>query len=279
MDRRYPAKIAMDGGGTSCRAALVLDGRRFDTAGGPANVNTDFSAAIAVMQGLLSDLAAQAELGPDDLRKMPGHFGLAGVMSPAMGRAVATALDLTQTVVTNDHPTTIVGALGDADGAVAAIGTGSFLGRQSKGQTRSIGGWGYRIGDQASGAWLGRRMLEQVLLVQDGVATAGPLSRAMAQHDFGPGGIVGFSFRASPADFAEFAPMIAASDDPFAIALMREGAAYIRAGITALGWQAGDALCLTGGLGPAYAPHVGVPVTPQVGTALDGALILAGRGT
>ncbi len=271
------ARIGIDGGGTSCRAALVLGDRRVDVTGGAANVNTDFDAAMAMIRDLLARLAAQAGIAPETLRDLPGHFGLAGVMSPDMGHAVTAALDLPQVTVTDDHPTTIVGALGDADGAVAAIGTGSFLGRQRHGQTRSIGGWGYRIGDQASGAWLGRRALEHLLLVQDGVAPDGPLMRALATHDFGAGGISGFSFRASPADYARFAPIIVASDDPFAISLMQDGAAYIRAGLTALGWQRDEALCLTGGLGPAYAPYLGVTVTPAKGTALDGALILAGR--
>ncbi len=277
MNINATACIGMDGGGTSCRAALVLNGRRFDAAGGPANVNTDFAGAVVVMEALLGALAAQAGLDRHDLRRAHGHFGLAGVMSPDTGHAVAAALRLVHTVVTDDHPTTIVGALGDADGAVAAIGTGSFLGRQSQGQTCSIGGWGYRIGDQASGAWLGRRLLEHLLLVRDGVAPDGPLARAMAAHDFGPGGISGFSFRASPAEYARFAPEIVASDDPFAIGLIQDGAAYIRQGIAALGWQMGEALCLTGGLGAAYAPYLDVPVTQAKGTALDGALILAGR--
>jgi glucosamine kinase len=271
------ARIGIDGGGTSCRAALVLGDRRFDAFGGPANVNIDFDAAVATIDVVLAGLVGQAGLSRDDLRQMPGHFGLAGVMSPEMGRAVADALNLQSTAVTDDHPTTIVGALGAADGAVAAIGTGSFLGRQSAKQTRSIGGWGYRIGDQASGAWLGRRLLEQVLLVRDGVAPDGPLIRSIAAYDFGPGGIVGFSFRASPADYARFAPVIVASDDPFAIRLMQEGAAYIRDGIAALGWHDGQALCLTGGLGATYARHLGIPTTPAKGSALDGALILAGR--
>jgi glucosamine kinase len=277
MNPEPMARIAVDGGGTSCRAALVMGGHRFDATGGPANVNTDFRNAIAVIDGLLVRLAADAGLARADLAGYPGHFGLAGVMSPDMGCAVANALALPRVVVTDDHPTTIVGALGDADGAVAAIGTGSFLGLQAMGQTRSIGGWGYRIGDQASGAWLGRRLLEHLLLVQDGIAGAGPLAASLAAHDFGQGGLTGFSFRASPADYAQFAPAITASDDPFAVALMQEGAAYIRAGIAALGWRTGEVLCLSGGLGAAYAPHVGLPVTPAQGSALDGALILAGR--
>ncbi len=270
-------RIGVDGGGTSCRAALVGAGQRFTATGGSANVSSDFERAIGVMQALLADLAAQA--GRDTLRDLPGHFGLAGVMTPDMGTAVAQALHLPRVTVGDDHATTTVGALGDADGAVAAIGTGSFLGRQAGSVTTAIGGWGFHIGDQASGAWLGRRVLEQVLLVQDGLAPASPLITTIAASDFGPGGIVAFSFRASPGDYARFAPQIvgAADTDPFAASLMHAGAAYIRAGISALGWITGDPLCLTGGLGPAYGRWLDIPTTAPKGSALDGALILAGR--
>jgi glucosamine kinase len=83
--------------------------------------------------------------------------------------------------------------------------------------------------------------------------------------------------RASPGDYARFAPLIIGSVDPFAKTLLQEGAAYIRAGLSALGWQPQDPLCLTGGIGPHYAPFLGLPVTAAKGTALDGALTLAGR--
>jgi hypothetical protein len=43
------------------------------------------------------------------------------------------------------------GALGPGDGTVAAIGTGSFFGRRSGGAYRYLGGWGYQLGDEASG--------------------------------------------------------------------------------------------------------------------------------
>ncbi len=269
--------FAVDGGGTGCRAALRLQGRRIEASGGPANATTDFPGAVAALRELLAGLAAQAGLAWADLARAPGYLGLAGIMSATEGAAVAAALGLSQAEVADDQASTIVGALGGDDGAVCAVGTGSFLGRQSAGAIRRIGGWGFHLGDQASGAWLGRRLLQEALLARDGLRPATPLLVAAFERDFGEGGLPAFQHRARPSDFARLAPQVVASDDPAARALMEEGAAYLRAGLAALGWQPGEALCLTGGVGPYYAPLLGQPATAPRGTALDGGLILAGR--
>jgi glucosamine kinase len=115
------------------------------------------------------------------------------------------------------------------------------------------------------------------MLARDGLVQDTALLQDIAAQDFGPGGIVAFQFRASPGDYARFAPQIVASDDPFAVALMHEGADYLRAGIAALGWQPHEPVCLTGGLGAQYAPYLNLPVFAPNGTALDGAFTLAGR--
>jgi glucosamine kinase len=272
-----PIQFGVDGGGTSCRAVVVAKGQRVEGRAGPANASSDFGGATRTLHGLLSELAAQLGLSWRDLAQGRGYLGLAGIMSEGDGKRLAQALDLPRAEVADDQNSTIVGALGDADGAVAAIGTGSFLGRQSNQTIRRIGGWGFHIGDQASGGWLGRRALAQLLLARDGLVEDTPLLQDIAAQDFGPGGIIPFQFRASPADYARFAPLILASTDPFAKILMQEGAAYIRAGLSALGWQPNEPLCLTGGLGAHYAPYLGMPTTSARGSALDGAFMLAGR--
>jgi glucosamine kinase len=271
------ALFAVDGGGTSCRAVLVAGGRRHEAAGGPANAASDFAGAVAALRDLLGDLAGRAGIGWTGLAEGRGHLGLAGIMSPEDGRRLAAALDLPRASVDDDQESHVTGALGGADGAVCAVGTGSFLGRQSGGAIRRIGGWGFHLGDQASGGWLGRRLLQEALLARDGIVAKSPLLDAALATDLGPGGAIAFQFRARPADFARLAPMVVQSDDPAAQRLMAEGAAYLTAGLAALGWRPGETLCLTGGIGPHYAPHLGHPVTPARGTALDGGLILAGR--
>ncbi len=281
MSQTHPILLGIDGGGTSCRAALIAGGARHDVTLGPANVSTDFDAAIRTIADALDQIARKAALPPGALRDARAHLGLAGVMSDTIAARVAAALPLANASVTDDRPTTIAGALGDADGSVAAIGTGSFIGRQHAGHIAGVGGWGFYLGDQAAGAWLMRRCLEETLLTVDGLRHASPLTEAMlTEHGGDPARIVQFSLTAEPADYARLARHVVACagrGDPLGRALLDEGSAYIRAALDRLGWRPGEPLVFTGGLGPAYAAHMGLPATEPKGTALDGALILARR--
>jgi glucosamine kinase len=283
MTSTGPIIIGIDGGGTSCRIALRigLAGPRHEVVLGPANVSTDFNAAVHTIQAALNQMAEVADLPLAMIHSATAYAGLAGVMNPTIGARVAAALPFKNPTITGDRPTTIAGALGDTDGAVAAIGTGSFIGRQVAGAVQGLGGWGFYIGDQASGAWLFRRCLEQVMLCVDGLDPHTDLTRAILQnHDHDPGQIVTFSLRSTPADYARLARDVvsaAESGDPLGMRLMQEGADYIRQGLQVLGWQQGEPLCLTGGLGPAYARWLNLETIPPKGTALDGALALATR--
>lgn len=283
MMQLEPLLIGIDGGGTSCRASLLVGATlaRYDVVLGPANVSTDFAAALTTIHTALVDLASLANLSSDDIATAFGHLGLAGVMSTAIANRVAAALPFRHVTVTDDRPTTIAGALGEQDGVVAAIGTGSFIGRQVAGTIHGVGGWGFYIGDQASGAWLLRRCLEEVMLCVDGFAPHTDLTRAILRdHGDDPGQIVLFSLGAQPSDYARLARKVvsaAQSGDPLGARLMKEGADYIRQALQVLGWQPGELLCLTGGLGPAYAQWLGIETAMAKGTALDGALALAAR--
>ncbi|SPH17817.1 Glucosamine kinase GspK [Defluviimonas aquaemixtae] len=283
MSHAEPILIGVDGGGTSCRAALAMSGRRIDLKGGPTNVS-DFNGAIDRLRTLLDRLIGMAEVAEPDRVAIRIHLGLAGVMDDGIATRVAAALPFERVCVTDDQPTTIAGALGPEDGAVAAIGTGSFVGRQFGGQIRTIGGWGFLLGDEASGAWLGRRILGETLHVLDGLAEPSALTQEIA-GELGQGaGVVAFALSASPAEFGALAPRVLAaaeSGDPAARRLMGEGADYVRRALRALGHEAGATLCLTGGLGPVYAAYLPEALSQDVveprGTALDGALVLAAR--
>jgi glucosamine kinase len=272
--------LGIDGGGTASRAVLMHAGRRIEAVGGPANATSDFRTAVQSVTTLVTDLARAADLPRDAVRHATAYLGLAGVGSADIGRDIAKAVDMPHAIVAEDQITGIVGALGDADGAVIAIGTGSYLGRQTAGTIRLVGGWGFYIGDQASGAWIGRRLFEHMMLVHDGIAAPSALTDQIAKADFGAGGLVRFSFVARPADYARFAPVLveaAAAGDAFARSVMQDGATYLQAALATLGWRSGEPLCLIGGLAPAYAPLLGQTITPAKGSALDGALTLAMR--
>lgn len=280
--------IGVDGGGTACRVALVCAGRRHEVTLGAANAASDRVGAIATVSAGIQQVRQTAGIGSGGLTVARSHVALAGIMNEADAGAVATglkqALGLVDVRVSDDRVSTVTGALGTGDGALAGIGTGSFLARQSGGRMRFVGGWGPVAGDEASGAWLGRRLLSASLHVVDGMVPGTGLSETM-MHRFGTAAdIVGFAGAATPREFADLAPsVVAAAEDGDALAtgLMREGAGYILRGLTALGWTAGEAVCLTGGLGALYEPWLAKDLRASlrmpIGSALDGALQLAAR--
>ena len=276
--------VGIDGGGTSCRAALIIGGARFEARGGPANAMR-FDEAIRSITDALARLAQVAGVDAGQMAAARIHAGLAGVMTPADAARVAAALPCRHVTVTDDQPTTVAGALGAETGAVAAIGTGSFVGRQTDTGIRVLGGWGLPIGDQASGARLGRRLLEETMLAIDGLRPhTGLTLEALRDHADSPAEIVYFSAAATATDLAALAPRVVAAagaGDATAAALMAEGAAYIAACLSVLGHQPGEPLCLLGGVGPGYArwldPRIAADLRAARGTALDGALALAAR--
>jgi glucosamine kinase len=271
--------LGVDGGGSGCRLALVAGGKRHEGAGGPANVSTDRAGAVAALDAALGRLFASAGLGRGDRGRVVAHLGLAGVVDDQTGQEVAEALGLGRATVTDDVPTAVAGALGGAEGAVAAIGTGSFVAGFFGGTLRRAGGWGYVLGDQASGGWLGRQAMARAVLAMDDLLPMTPLlSRMIETAGRTPARIVAFARDAGPSGFAALAPEVAAAaeaGDSEGVALMNEGAGYLRGALAAVGWRAGERLVFTGGLGPAYSRWSGLKSAVPVGSALDGALQLA----
>lgn len=276
--------IGVDGGGSTCRFALDADSHVHEVRGGSANVSTDLHGALATLRNGLESLAHSAGLILDDLRDARAYLGLAGVVSPKIAATVAEMLPLDTAVVEDDRIAAVTGALGQDDGAVLGIGTGSFLARRTSGHIDLIGGWGAILGDEASGADLGRKLLSRTLHAADGLIPGSDLTTELLRELNGPAGIVGFAATAKPVDFARYAPRIvtaATGGDVIATGLMEDGAAYITTGLNRLGWQPGERLCPIGGLAQQYGAFLPAPVakalTDPDDTALAGALALARR--
>lgn len=283
--RSNPILIGVDGGGTGCRAAIGTTGGILAQAeAGPANVATDFDQALANVKHAINDAAAKAELAPTDLKSAVVHVGLAGVMSTQDADSVASALPFDRCRVTDDRPTTVSGALGGQDGFLVALGTGTIVAASLDGHMRYAGGWGLGLSDQASGAWIGRYALNLTLQCHDGVRESSGLTRRLSQQ-FGndPNQILAFSQAAKPTEYAKLAPQVieaAGQGDPMARLVMAEGAEYLERALFAVGYKAPAPLCLTGGVGPFFRPYMPADLTQNVvdpvGTALDGAVRLAG---
>ena len=272
--------LGVDGGGTGCRAAVAdLSGRILGRGeAGAANIASEPDGAADNIRLAIERALGQAGGTGTQIRR--AVLGLAGANLPGAPERLAETLPYPQVKVVTDAITAARGALGDQDGILAAIGTGSVFAVQRGGTIRQYGGYGFLLGDEGSGASLGRALLSRALRAHDGVVPMTPLLTQVLDDIGGPGQIVAFAFTARPADFAAYAPQVTDSTDPAAQAIRAEAEGEVARMLDALQAGTGLPVVFLGGLGPHYAHRFQKrwPIIPALGTGLDGALHLAGQG-
>ena len=155
--------LGIDGGGTGCRAAIADASGRIigQGAGGPANISIETEGACANI--LAAAHAALEQAGEGHLDQLTAVLGLAGANVTAAARRLQAMLPFRRSRIVTDAVTAAAGALGPGDGIVAAMGTGSVFAVQAGGEMRQYGGRGFLLGDEGSGAVLGRALLAQAL--------------------------------------------------------------------------------------------------------------------
>lgn len=273
-----PDLLAVDGGGSGCRVALVWQGIRLEATGGPANVFTDPEAGAAAIDEALIHIASKAGIRRRDLSALPAYLGVAGVMTHAQGVALAQRLRLPGAVIEDDRRAGVTGALGASDGVVAMLGTGSFFARVTGEGMTVIGGWGHRFSDEGSGAWIGARLLRAAFRAADGRGPDSPLVAEFLDAHGGALGLLRSHATAGAERLAALAPAVFdAPEDPVARVILEAAVTTVKSALADLGWDGADPVCLAGGIGPRLAPHFGAPLRPPEGSALDGALRLAER--
>lgn len=275
-----PVFLGVDGGGTGCRVAICdrLGQILARAEAGPANISADPEAALCNI--LAATRAALVQLGGEvALAELHAGLGLAGANAAGAADWLGAHLPFARARIVTDAVTAVKGALGDADGIVAAIGTGSVFAEQRGGVMRQIGGWGLALGDEGSGAVLGRALLARALRARDGALPMTQLLVDVLTEFATAEALVAFSLGAKGADYATLAPRVVGSDDPAAQAIMAQAVADVRASVLALQKVGPLPVTFIGGLGPAYAARIpDWPQRPAAGSALDGALMLAREG-
>jgi N-acetylglucosamine kinase-like BadF-type ATPase len=120
-------------------------------------------------------------LGDRAIRPAAICLGIAGVDRPEDGEAVRGIMRRigakTPALVVNDALVALVAGAGEAPGIVLIAGTGSIAyGRDGSGRAARAGGWGYLLGDEGSGFWIGRRALSAIVRAADGRGPATQLA-------------------------------------------------------------------------------------------------------
>ena len=208
-------------------------------------------------------------------------LGIAGAEIGDLSTRLESVLDFATFGVIFDRDIAVAGILGERNGTLAQTGTGSFFARQHGGPLSYAGGWGLTPGDECGGAWLGRELLRAVLVPQDGLLEGSQLG-AQVTSNLGNGTdcIVMFAATATPADFAELAPVLFEahdSGDSLANLVVTRAVADLERILTAMNVD-GGALFITGCVGVRYKPMLGAAfrdaLKEPAGDSLSGAFAI-----
>lgn len=290
-----PLHMAVDGGGTGTRLRLCgADGAALgEGRAGPSALGQGVDQAwrhiLAAAAEAVADAVRQGRL-PSGTRFNEGMIrhtriglGLSGAENPAWVADFARrSPPWAERQLVSDGLTAVLGAHGGAPGAVVSVGTGSVGVALHAGERVSvIGGWGWLLGDEGSGAWLGRQAVAHTQHAMDGREPAGPLAQAVAQRcGRSRAALLDWCARSGQSDFAALAPLVLSLEDTDAqaAALVAAAVRSVEDVVQALDPNATLSLVMTGSMGQRLAPRLRADmarrlVQPQ-GDACDGALRL-----
>lgn len=175
--------LGVDGGGTNCRIRLAdrdLKTLAETTIRDASNLQIEAGdAAYANVRKGIDEVLHKAGLGRDVLTDTYAAFCMAGGRSESARNAFAArAWDVADLRVYDDIDAAHAGALGGEEGAVIIAGTGSAALAIVGGVRHQCGGWGFHLGDQMSGAILGRELLRRAFEAREGLVDGSPLTEA-----------------------------------------------------------------------------------------------------
>ncbi|MFM0375515.1 BadF/BadG/BcrA/BcrD ATPase family protein [Paraburkholderia strydomiana] len=255
--------IGVDGGGTGTRIVLAdAHGRELaQAASGPSGLGLGVERAWQAIAAGCADAFAQAGAALDWSRCVLG-CGLAGVNNRDwLAAFLAQAPALAGLAVESDAYTTLLGAHGSAYGVIVALGTGSVAAAADRddGEFRTVSGYGFPSGDEASGAWLGVRAIVHAQHALDGRGPNDDLAQALLAHvgAHDRDELVVWLCEANQTAYASLARIVIAHRaHPFAARLLGEAGLQIGKMIAALDPSGALPIALCGGLGAPLREYV-----------------------
>lgn len=224
--------VAVDGGASRCRlAAYTQAGDLLEriVVEDHASLSLGVSSAWQhIDQGLR---ILQRKLG-----ELPGwqpgvlSMGLAGSLQQRHRHEFLKCIpEKIQTHLFTDGYAQLIGASEGKAGICLAVGTGSVMHwLDDKGNTGMAGGWGFPVGDQGSGAWLGMRLLQRLIAHRDGHTCNSRIINSVEKRvGSSVSAIQEWTTESRSSVLAQLAPLIfdaASDDDHFAQSLINEAA-------------------------------------------------------
>jgi glucosamine kinase len=280
--------LGVDGGGTNCRIRLADENLNTlaDAAGGRSNLQIDNGnpAYRSITEGT-REAFEKAGIDLAEAKNTYACFGMAGGRLPSARDAFAARdWPFAAVQVFDDIDIALAGAHGGEDGAVIIVGTGSAALAKIAGGRHQCGGWGFHIGDQMSGAILGRELVRRAVEARDGLVSGSPLTDAVVDRLGGSlDAVMDWSFQdRRPADYGALIPMLMEfydKGDPVAQELIALQFSYIDNYVNWFKARGATRMAAVGGFGtrlyPLMIERYGTFIVPPQHEPLHGAVILA----
>ncbi|RVD30455.1 BadF/BadG/BcrA/BcrD ATPase family protein, partial [Mesorhizobium sp. M4B.F.Ca.ET.017.02.2.1] len=240
-----------------------------------ASVSRAFGAAID-----------EAGFGPAEIARIRAGIGRAGSgRKGALEALKAIAHPFASIAFVSDGVGACIGAHSGQDGAIVIAGTGSIGLGFVDGRDLRVGGYGFPISDEGSGADLGLKAVRLALRAPDGrYERTALLAEVMQRFKDDPMEAVAWMDRASATDYAALAPMVirhADQGDAAGRRIVQSAAEQVDTFVRVLFDKGAPRVTLLGGLSsplePWLAPDVRRRLKPADGDAVSGAIILAKR--
>lgn len=278
--------IGVDGGGSSCRARIEdREGRLLGQGtAGPATTRIGLDRSMQAVREASETAAIDAGLLPTALGHTIAGVGLAGIDRKGAREALlSVSHPFRRVVYASDAKIACLGAHGGHDGGIVVLGTGSIGFARVNGRELRIGGYGFPISDEASGANLGLRAVQLALRAHDGRIKPTPfLLEVMERLGPDPSGLVEWAEQATATEYATLAPRVlsfAEAGDPFAKEIVAEGVQHVEVLIHSFVEFGAPRISLLGGLSSRLvrwlSPQMLSVVSPPESDAVAGALLLA----
>ena len=276
--------IGIDGGGTSCKAILQDTGGQTlaQGTGGPANPVYGLEQAQDSIIQACEQALSNASLDKQHLAEIHVGAGLAGLHLASMHQAMANwAHPFKSLSLTTDLHAAVLGAHKGRDGAVLILGTG-FSALAVCGQKQlSVGGMGFPVNANGSGAWLGLEAVKAVFLAEDELAPATLLQELLLEGK-DKTELAQLTANADATHFGQYAPKVfdaAAKGDKVALALLSDAAGFADAVIDKLFAFGAPHVALIGSVGNALLPRMSQQsqalVCPLQASPQEGAIMFA----
>lgn len=279
--------IGVDAGGSHCRARLTdAAGKVLGTGeAGPANARIGMDKLRATLMETCEQALTQGGIDINAGGRISAGIGIAGISRPGVRDALNTlGLPFAKIRWETDAAIANLGAHSGADGATLILGTGSIAYVKANGGSFAIGGYGFPISDEGSGAALGLSAVRHALRALDGRTKPTPLSAAItSRFSHETPRVIAWMDSATPKDYATFAPIVfdfAEADDEIARSIVESAALHVEQFIETIFLRGAPRCSLAGGIAARMRPwlreRTAARLSPPLGDPLDGALLLAG---